>query len=251
MTALVGIYCSNGIVIGADSAATSSAGNIRTIEQPVMKIDIIDGRFIIAGTGQIGMGQRFCNVIDTLWVNKEFKDCNDEFAVVRRITGKATQDFGETGAPKGQYGALVAFPWKHNRFLVEFAATDLQPEFKNDRLWYVSMGSGQMILDPFLGFMREVFWRDGPPTVQDGVFATTWLLDHAVKVNPGGVNDPVRIAVLEKDKDWSARLLTDDELLEHRSNVDAAKEALRNYRIGIATAAEARELPSPPGVQPG
>ena len=51
MTALVGIYCKDGIVIGADSAATSTTGGgQRTIEQPVMKIDIIDDRIIITGS---------------------------------------------------------------------------------------------------------------------------------------------------------------------------------------------------------
>ena len=48
------------------------------------------------------------------------------------------------------------------------------------------MGSGQPITDPFLALMRSIFWGDGLPTVQDGTFAVTWALEHAIEVNPGG-----------------------------------------------------------------
>lgn len=253
MTALVGIYCKDGIVIGADSAATSAtAGGQRTIEQPVMKIDIVDDRIIIAGTGQIGMGQRFCNQVRSLWAQKKVP-CNDEFVFTKALAQAARQDFGETGCPQGQYGALVAFPCKSGRHLVEFAVADFQPELKNKNLWYVSMGSGQSIIDPFLGLFREVFWGDDPPNVQDAVFATYWMLEHAVNVNPGGVNAPIRIAVLESVKgDWQARLLSDDELREHETGVIAAKDALRNFRERLVKDEGAVEIPSAPeGLQGG
>lgn len=247
MTALVGIYCKDGIVIGADSAATSAtAGGLRTIEQPVMKIDIVDDRIIIAGTGQIGMGQRFCNQVRSLWAQKKLP-CNDEFVFTKTLTQAARQDFSETGCAQGQYGALVAFPCKTGRHLVEFAVTDFQPEMKNKNLWYVSMGSGQSIIDPFLGLFREVFWGDDPPNVQDAIFATFWMLDHAVKVNPGGVNEPIRIAVLESVRgDWRARLLSDDELREHETGVIAAKDALRHFRERLVKGEGAVEIPPAP-----
>lgn len=249
MTALVGIFCKDGIVIGADSAATSAtAGGQRTIEQPVMKIDIIDDRIIIAGTGQIGMGQRFCNQVRTLWAQKKIP-CNDEFVFTKALSMAAINDFAETKCNQGQYGALVAFPCKSGRHLVEFAVADFQPELKNKNLWYVSMGSGQSIIDPFLGLFREVFWGDDPPSVQDAIFATTWMLDHAVKVNPGGVNAPIRIAVLESVKgDWKARLLSDDELLEHQGGVAAAKDALRHYKERMVKEEDAVALPEAPAV---
>lgn len=249
MTALVGIRCKDGVVIGADSAATSAmAGGVRTIEQPVKKIQIIDGRIIIAGTGQIGMGQRFCHQVATLWQNNKIPTV-DEFAFTKALAQVARQDFGETGCQGGQYGALVAFPCKTGRHLVEFAVNDFQPELKTDDMWYVSMGSGQAIIDPFLGLFREVFWDDGPPTVEDAIFATTWMLDHAVKVNPGGVNEPITIAVLESKRgasDWRARMLSEDELLEHQGSVDAAKDALRNFRNRFESGEDAVEEPDAP-----
>ena len=54
MTILVGLLCKDGIVIGSDSSATFGTMQNRTIEQPTDKIEIIDGKVIIAGTGQVG-----------------------------------------------------------------------------------------------------------------------------------------------------------------------------------------------------
>lgn len=160
-------------------------------------------------------------------------------------------DEGQVGGPclTGQYGALVALPCKTGRHLVGYAVTDFQPELKNKNLWYVPMGSGQSIIDPFLGMLREVFWGDDPPTVQDAIFATTWMLDHAVKVNPGGVNALIRIAVLEQIKgDGKARLLSDEELHEHETGVIAAKDTLRNFRERLVKDEGAVEIPPAPEV---
>lgn len=252
MTALVGIFCKDGIVIGADSAATSAtAGGQPTIEQPVLKLHIVDDKIIIAGTGAVGLGQRFNALVTELWDKKQFSD-KSEIVVAKMLSHAMIQDFGHTFLKPGQLGALVAYPCKDASkvdgcHLVEFAVNDFQPEFKTPNLWYVSMGSGQLIIDPFLGLFREVFWDNGPPTVQEGIFAATWALDHAVNINPGGVNAPVRIATLLKEKgDWRARMLTDDELLEHRASIAAAKDALRHYKDRLENAVDAVDLPTAP-----
>ncbi len=83
--------------------------------------------------------------------------------------------------------------------------------------------------------------------MQDAIFATYWMLQHAVNVNPGGVNAPIRIAVLESVKgDWKARLLSDDELREHETGVIAAKDALRNFRERMVKDEGAVEIPPAP-----
>ena len=41
MTAVVGILCSDGIVIGTDSSMTMVAGTFRTIEQSTEKLDVV------------------------------------------------------------------------------------------------------------------------------------------------------------------------------------------------------------------
>jgi 20S proteasome alpha/beta subunit len=246
MTAIVGVLCTDGVVIGADSASTFTTEQTRTIEQRSQKIHILcDNRIIVAGTGSVGLGQRFNAIVEEAG-RGGLKGSNIE--VGKSICRSGIQDFAHTGIEKASYGALVAFAIKDQPYLCEFECGSLQPEFKTSNIWYVSMGSGQLITDPFLGFIREVFWETGPPSLQDGVFAVTWTLEQAILLNPGGVNGPISIAVLEKlaDGKTKARKLDSTELDEHRQNVTAAKAHLREYSRKLQSGAPATDVPKPP-----
>lgn len=234
MTVLVGIKCRDGIIIGTDSSATFGDGQLRTIEQKTKKIEILHNKIIVAGTGQIGLGQRFCNTVDLGFSNNLFKNKNG-IQMATHMTKLTVEDFASTKVNQGQFGALVAFPADHDIHLCEFSVTDFQPELKTTGLWYASMGSGQMIADPFLGLMRSVFWSEGMPSLQDGIFIATWAIQHAIDVNAGGVNGPIQMAELtDKNSTASARMLTADELTEHQENVSGAIDHLRSYKDKLA-----------------
>ncbi|MCX5809506.1 MAG: hypothetical protein NTX36_09075 [Proteobacteria bacterium] len=247
MTAIVGILCNNGIVIGADSSTTFAQGQHRTIEQPSEKLFVIDDNIIVAGTGQVGLGQRFARIIQDLWSNKKFIGHHIDCA--KQLTQEAIKDFGSTSASKGQYGALVAFPIAGKPYLCEFAVDDMQPEFKTEHLWYCSMGVSQPITDTFLAFMRDTFWKEGPPMVADGIFSVLWTLEMAIQINPGGVNGPVRIAVMESKKGkLNARKLSDDDLLEARQALNEMKTSMRKLRDSHTP--EDSTTPLPPFANP-
>lgn len=76
-----------------------------------------------------------------------------------QVCREAMINFDQTlqRSPNIPFGALLAFPCNHIPHLCEFEVGTLQPELKTNKLWYVSMGSGQTIADPFLALMREVF----------------------------------------------------------------------------------------------
>jgi len=248
MTAIVGILCRDGLVIGTDSSTTfSSAVGSPTIEQPCEKLNLISNCIIVAGTGQVGLGQRFCRVVEEAYEAKIFMGPKHHTSVGNEISKRAQADFGYTSANKGLYGALVGFAIGDKPCLCEFAVSDFQPEFKTETIWYGSMGSGQPITDPFLALMREVFWEQGPPTVQDATFAATWALDHAIQVNPGGINGPARIAVMEKTSGkYRTKILDNAELEEHRQNIEQAKERLRAFPASqSANAPDTPEIPRP------
>ena len=87
MTAIVGIRCKDGVVIGADSSATfgDGVGN-RFIEQSTRrKIEIIGESVIVAGTGAVGHMQRFSAVIQKLWDTKSISG-KSEIEIGRRMT---------------------------------------------------------------------------------------------------------------------------------------------------------------------
>jgi ATP-dependent protease HslVU (ClpYQ) peptidase subunit len=232
MTAIVGVLCQDGVVIGADSSATSVSTLGPTIEQEVKKIDILDGRVIVAGTGPVGLGQRFFAKLQDFHYKNKYKS-KPAIEIAKQYCRLGIDDFIETKVQPRQYGALVAFSVETHFHLVEFAIEDFQPEIKTDRTWFVSMGSGQAITDPFLALLRKVFWKDAPPLLNEGVFAVAWTLQQAILLNPGGINGPQQIAVLKprtQEHDCQARLLQDDEIDEHLGSVRAAEEHLGRYK---------------------
>jgi hypothetical protein len=246
VTSIVGVLCADGAVIGTDSSTTFTAGSMRTIEQPADKIDVINQRVIVAGTGQVGLGQRFSAVVEAAWTSRVF--AKTPLEVGKALAKAAIEDFTTTSAPKGQYGALVAFPCRDGAHLCELAVADFQPELKTiEHAWYCSMGSAQLITDPFLGLIRDVFWKGGLPTLQEGIFATTWTLQQAVDLNPGGVQGPIRLAVLEKGEngEWAARKLDEGEVDLHRQSVQGAKDHLAGYAAKVRARTNAPEIPRP------
>jgi len=251
MTAIVGVLCRDGLVIGTDSSATFSTGATLTIEQPTKKLSVFADTIIVAGTGEVGLGQRFGRIVELAHQQNLFNAGQHYINVGTNLCARAIMDFQSTGMKPGSFGALVGFALGDQVHLCEFAVNNFQPEFKTD-IWYCSMGSGQPITDPFLALMREVFWKDGLPTVQDATFATTWALDHAVRVNPGGINGPVKIAVLEKQgENFRARILEDEDLEEHYENIKQAKELLRKFPASqSAEAPGIPDIPEPDAVAP-
>src|SRR3990172_7901823 len=222
MTILVGLRCQEGVVIGSNSSATFTAPSINTIEQPTKKVIITADKVIVAGTGQHGLGQRFNALVEKAWSEKVFSGTNTTpLEIAKHLTAAGMKDFIETSVSKGEYGALVAFPCGKKFCLCEFAIKDFQPELKDENIWYVSMGSGQPIADPFLGLLRRVFWKDSPPRLSEGIFAVTWTLQQAIELNPGGIKGPSQIALLSADEtgDLRARLLDNAELDEHLDSV--------------------------------
>ena len=157
--------------------------------------------------------------------------------ICRNISHETITDFRQTFTPPDAYGALLAAPVGQEPVLCEFGVTGFQPTLYTDQMWFCSMGSTQPITDPFLALVREIFWPTGQPTVREAILAVTWALDHAITVNPGGVNGPARIAVLEPDLDgFKAKLLAEDDLNEHRAWIKNAKRQLAESlraKIGV------------------
>jgi hypothetical protein len=93
----------------------------------------------------------------------------------------------------------------------------------------VSIGSGQLVADPFLAFIRRIFWPSVPPTLSEGILAVVWALTYTIQSQPGGVGEPIQVATLSKDKSgqWKARQLADAELGEPRENFRASEGEMR------------------------
>lgn len=250
MTLVVGILCTDGVVIGTDSAATMSSGGVPTIEQPYReKVTVFNNQVIIAGTGEIGLGQRFEHCVRRCWKNKGF-DGNNAVDVGCNLAHESIKNFRRTDLDLINFGALIAFPHNSKPAMIEFVAGKFQPEVKTKSSWYVSMGSGQQAADPLLGMARKMFWGDSPPNLRAGIFAATMVLTLGCEMAPHGVSSPIQMALLFQTKNggYGAKKVGAEELQESIENVDGALKHFGKHVDGILHRSKPKDhLPQGPG----
>ena len=259
MTLIIGICCADGLVVAADGAATlGSMGNMTAQQKTVKKLSILQGKIVVGVAGAVGLGQRLIATLDEGYKANKFKGRpelamtpmrNAFWEVVKPEMEAAATTARTMGAQIALSSAntsmIVALPIESKPVLLQFDH-QCAPEMATDALPFVAIGSGQPQADPFLAFIRRIFWPTKPPSLQDGVFSAVWALRHTIETIPGGVADPIQVAVLEKvGKDLRARELDDAELDGHVAAIKSAERSLGNWRSQF-TAAPAGSAPEQP-----
>ena len=185
-----------------------------------------------ASTGEIGLAQRVNAVVESYWKSKG-NSSKDAITIAKDHIIQIQQDFAKTGLNVlTGIGTLIAYVAGKKFVLCEHRVGYFQPELKTNKLWYASMGSGQYLCDPFLGFLRRVFWKDHQPTLAEGIFAVTWALQQAIDLNTGGIAGPIQLATLSLADGTRpvAKTVPNDDLSEHVSYAKAAENYLSRYR---------------------
>ena len=260
MTLIVGIKAKDGVVIGADGAATLGTASSSTIRQPVRKLSIVRSQVVVGVSGPVGLGQRIVAEIDDTWKNKELSDLSPSQAMTRlrqklwehikteiEVAALAQNIPGTPAASSAISQTVVAVPCSGKPCLFQFDPQGA-PEEATEDLPFIAIGSGQAIADPFLAFLRRIFWKDRLPNQSEGVFAALWTLLHAIQTSPGGVSEPMQIVVLKRGKKSAieARELTESELQEHSVAIAHIEENL-GRRFARSEDTETMQPPTPPG----
>lgn len=258
MTLIIGIKCSDGLVLGADGAATlGDVTGLITVLQPVAKLKIVKEKAIVAVSGPVGLSQLYVDSIDKLC--NSFRDCDgptlcrkirDEFRkdaeIALHMAALARQVIGNPAQIGAVTQTLVALAAKDGKQLIQFDC-ECNPEMATEDLFFTSIGSGQPIADPFLAFIRRVFWDKGLPSLADGIFAVVWTLHHAINTAPGGIAEPIELAILKIDGTQAeAKKLTDGELKEHRQHIDEAERYIKKFKEQERPTATEPQPPNPP-----
>lgn len=250
MTVLVGVRCTDGVVIGADSIATSTAGQFRVMQVPSNdKIRIFEQQVICATTGSVGLAQRLHLHVHQATTGSVFKHLAlNECA--NNISTRFLTDCDKTRIlrhpPNGLgCGALIAACIKGEPHLIEYDPVTFQPEIKEDNLFYVSMGSGQTLAEPFLAFVARVLWRNTRPSVERAKFGVYWALLHTIKLAPGGIGGPIRLAELrEVDGVWVARDI--EETQETAQYITDLENHIADFALRPLAAASVEAPPDAP-----
>ncbi len=262
MTVLVGILCQDGVVIGSDSAitfsVTSAVSHFHTLEHGgAIKVDLVGDQILTATTGSVGLAQRYLSTLRSLHASNGIDLTSDPVQVATFIANNMIREFSRTlthlQQQKGwEIGALLALPIRETPSLFEFDPTNFHPEQKGDVTHegkmrtppIVTMGSGQLLADPFLAFVSRLFWQAGErPRLADAKLAVAWTLQHAIEFNPGGIGGTPQIGILEKRGDeWEAGMLDVGEVLGQVRELEAH---IRGYRTAFMQNVSAGEVQLP------
>jgi ATP-dependent protease HslVU (ClpYQ) peptidase subunit len=262
MTLIVGVKCTDGIVIGADSAATytTQLGQQQTIRQETAtKLHITLNKVVIGVSGPIAFSQCYGDEIDSYirstgskvtWKNvqeaktkitelfwKHARPAWERAETVAKVVGPGT------AISECNHSSAAAFAIGDEAHLLQFT-TQCQAEEVTQDLPFMTLGSGQVTADPFLAFIRRIFWPDSLPGLLDGQVATVWTLDQVIKINPGGVGGEVQIVVLKKDEKghWRCDNLSSEEINNHRQYI---ADIERRMREAVTPKAEPPPIPTP------
>jgi hypothetical protein len=245
--------------MGADSGATMGdyVSGLRTVMQPMTKLDIVGDKAIVGVSGPVGLGQLYLDSVNR--IHNEFRDLDapticrklrDEFRkdaeVALHMAAMAIQVLGSQARVGAVTTTLVALAAKNEPHLIQLDC-ECCPEMATTDLPFMSIGSGQLIADPFLAFLKRLFWKERLPSVSDGIFAVAWTLEHAIKTAPGGIAGPITLGVLTiEGTQPKARLLSKDELKEHQQVVGQAENYVRKFREELLPGVKESEPPHPP-----
>lgn len=247
-------------MLAADSAATyGNLGRSTIVQTSATKLTPIAGTLIVGMSGPVGFSQRYVETVDGLWRSNQFASLAPAAAMVllanhlKALIGSEVQlmvEFakvlGPAAASSVMCSTLVAMPIADEARLFQFDHQG-SPEEATESLPFVAIGSGEPIADPFLAFLRRVFWPTGLPTVSDGTLTAVWTLDHAIRTNPGGVGGQIHVLILETaNGGWGVRELEDSQVQEHTQMIQLAEDRLRTFRDVLIPGSNEEPVPMPP-----
>ncbi len=183
-----------------------------TIRQTARKIHVVDGRVLIGCAGLVGLGQRYMGELHQMLsedrdfstlppyrlmanIQQRFTDATQE-TMQSLALAKRFSDLGVLNA--GLAGTIVAMRSAGELALFSFDEV-CNPEGATADLPFVSVGSGQILADPFLAHVKRVLWGDAQPPMALGTLGVIWTLQHVIGVNPGGISAPLEVYQMTLD----------------------------------------------------
>ncbi len=139
---------------------------------------MLPGGGLFASSGYVGLGQQVRAVIEHR--RSEF-DKQPYATAIRHVQDQvrpllksaleaaaiAARALGSAVVQEGVLHSLLVAPFKDGARMVEVTHQGAV-EYLTPDLPFISIGSGKPTADPFLGFVRDVFWPKGQPTLQEG-----------------------------------------------------------------------------------
>ena len=252
MTLIVAFNCVDGAVIAADSMLTVSNGGIATGHHHARKVHILPDNHVFAFAGDQGQADRF-RIMAAGGTNHALQVPHPlDYGLL--LTENIIKQFRATGIDAVGVDSVIAFPCDGSVSCCAFIGM-LQPWLLDQDHFFIALGSGKQMADPFLRFLLDIF-SPTQPSVREAVFLATWTLQHTINTNPGGVAGPIRMVILEHSPiGFSARELSADEIGDQQQAIADAEAKLRDWRSVISGTkvideSQGSAAPAPPPAMP-
>jgi hypothetical protein len=247
MTVVVAFFCSDGAVVASDSMITPSLGNINVGHHHGIKVHLLPGPQIFAFAGDHGQALRVKSLAELNHGVPASAANPLDFPL--GLAQAVSTNFQSTGIATTAINTNVILSFLHQgscQCCVFEGA--MQPRLLDADHYYVALGVGKLSADPFLRFLTDVFCEAGQPAVHEAAFFATWVVQHVIDVNPGGVAGPIQVAIFEQDgaRNFTPRQLTAAEIAGYQQVIGSARDALRDWRSSILSGAAARGVRQPP-----
>lgn len=267
MTLVIAVLCKDGVVLGADGAATSS-----TTRKEVDKLTFgSGGQFAFSLAGNPTLGQSCFAAADAKWgpAQSHAKTAHEFAAAIRfEIFSKALEPELKIATRAIQASPVMAQqnPWmavQCNSVLAGvvgdgpvlfMVTTQGQLVVADANLPMFAVGSGGSTADPFLLFLRKLLWPvSGLPDIGIGILTVLWALEHAIATTPGGIGPPVSMATVKKENGiWATSRVDSKNLDEHRQAIQGYESRLTSFvrgTLGADNGTKVRDAdPLPPPV---
>ncbi len=214
-----------------------------TIKQQTGKLYVIGEEAVLGVSGSVGMAQNYSSELASkvkgTGGRMRYKNISQATEDLTKALWKhagpsweraavAARTIGQANAYREvAHDTLIALPVDDSPCLLGFSQQCESVEY-DANLPIASIGSGQPVADPFLAFIRRIFWPNSLPTLSEGILATVWALTHTIQSQPAHVGEPIQVVTVSKDKkgQWRAQELPDRDLGEHRQNIKVMEDGM-------------------------
>jgi hypothetical protein len=179
-------------------------------------------------------------------IQQRFTDATQE-TMQSLALAKRFSELGVLNA--GLAGTIVAMKSAGELALFSFDEV-CNPEGATADLPFVSVGSGQVLADPFLAHLKRVLWGDEQPSMALGALGVIWTLQHVIGVNPGGISPPLEVYQMTLDAagDVHIEKMHPDSVVDAESQIVDIETRMREI---ATTAVDAESPPTRRKVVPG
>ena len=231
MTAIIGVKCKDGIVIGADSRVTRNLGEFGPIHDLVDKIELFEGHNIIfVGAGLQHLIDRYVDLVKDVLENEE-TDKDDHRKFIRSIIEEAEVEFKYVDRGKDNIlpvEVLLAFNSKNRPYLCHIYE-DFDYKFVGNVPPSIALGLGKDGLTVFFEQMHKILINEGETLdVSAAQFCVYWSFSNLTTLAPSSYEKTKIVSLIynENEQEWSVGRLSTSQLNEQELHIKKIRNGM-------------------------